>query len=98
MNLSQLSQHRHLLIRLAGTHVSLVNIDAAKTCEVKINLPANKFQQVTGRILRSEKLQDHNTFDAPGKIKPQTFTDASLSGNSLIVKLPPFSVVVLELK
>jgi alpha-N-arabinofuranosidase len=43
-------------------------------------------------------IQDHNTFDDPNKIKPQTFTDAKLNGSDLEVKLPPFSVVVLELK
>ncbi|MGH2566623.1 MAG: alpha-L-arabinofuranosidase C-terminal domain-containing protein [Ginsengibacter sp.] len=43
-------------------------------------------------------MQDHNTFDNPDKIKPQTFSDAKLNGSDLTVKLPPFSVVVLELK
>jgi alpha-N-arabinofuranosidase len=80
------------------THISLVNIDVKKLQDITIDIRAGKFSSVTGRILTSQKLQDHNTFDSPDKIKPVVFKDATLSNNSLKVKLPPFSVVVLELK
>jgi len=43
-------------------------------------------------------LQDHNSFDNPVKVKPSVFNNAVLNGNSVSVKLPPFSVVVLTLK
>jgi alpha-N-arabinofuranosidase len=79
------------------THISLVNIDTKNVQEVTIDLRGVKFSSVSGRILTSSVLQDHNTFETPGKIKPDTFKDATLS-NNLKVKLPPFSVVVLELK
>ncbi len=80
------------------THVSLVNIDASKTQEVTIDVRGGKYSSVTGRLLTSGKLQDFNTFEQPGKIKPVAFKDASFSGGILKVKLPPHSVVVLELK
>jgi alpha-N-arabinofuranosidase len=83
---------------LGRTHISLVNIDAKKDQEVTIALKGGKYNTVTGRILISAKLQDFNSFSSPDKIKPQTFKGASLKGNSLQVKMPPFSVVVLELK
>jgi alpha-N-arabinofuranosidase len=79
-------------------HISLVNIDAHNTQDVTIDLGDLKSNSVTGRILRSEKLQDYNSFDHPDKIKPQTFSNAKLNGSQLQVKIPPFSVVVLELK
>ena len=83
----------------SGTvHISLVNIDARNEQEVKIDLQGLSESSVTGRILRSDKLQDHNTFDDPQKIKPAPFAGAGLNGSSLSVKMPPFSVVVLELK
>jgi alpha-N-arabinofuranosidase len=53
---------------------------------------------VTGRILQSGALQDHNSFEQPEKIKPAEFRKAVLKGKELSVSLPPFSVVVLELK
>jgi alpha-N-arabinofuranosidase len=79
-------------------HISLVNIDSKNEQEVIIDLGDLPAKSVTGRILRSDKLQDHNTFDVPGKIKPIAFNKAALNGKNLTVKLPPFSVVVLEIK
>jgi alpha-L-arabinofuranosidase len=80
------------------THISLVNIDMNKSQDINVDVSKYKFSNVTGRILTSSKVQDHNTFDNPDKVKPAAFTGASLKGNNLSVKLPPFSVVVLELK
>ncbi len=80
------------------THVTLVNIDPKKSNDISIDVQASKFKGVKGRILTSKSIQDHNTFDAPNKITPAAFKGASLKGNNLNVKLPPFSVVVLELK
>jgi len=79
-------------------HISLVNIDAHSEQEITIELGDLSAKSVTGRVLRSEKLQDHNSFDNPGKVKPSVFNNAVLNGNSVSVKLPPFSVVVLTLK
>jgi alpha-N-arabinofuranosidase len=80
------------------THISLVNIDAKSNQEIKIELRGAKYSSVTGRILTSEKLQDHNSFEAPQKVKPAAFKQAMLTGNTLTVTLPSHSVVVLELK
>ncbi|GAA4397719.1 alpha-L-arabinofuranosidase C-terminal domain-containing protein [Nibrella viscosa] len=79
------------------THISVVNIDAGKPQEITVNLKGMKASGVTGRILTSAKVQDHNTFDNPAKVKPVAFTGARLNGDNLTVTLPPVSVVVLEL-
>ena len=79
-------------------HISLVNIDAKKAQEISIDVRGANFKNVKGRILTSAKIQDHNTFENPEKIKPVEFKEANLKGNTLTVKIPPFSVVVLELK
>jgi alpha-L-arabinofuranosidase len=83
---------------LGVTHVSLVNIDAQKQQEITIDISGGKYSSVLGRVLSSAKLQDCNTFEAPDKIKPAAFKDAVLKGTTLTVKMPPFSVVVLEMK
>jgi alpha-L-arabinofuranosidase len=80
------------------THISLVNIDPKNRQPVNVLLDGGKFKSVTGRILASASLQDHNTFEEPEKIKPAVFKDGQLKGNSLTLSLPPFSVVVLELQ
>jgi alpha-N-arabinofuranosidase len=79
-------------------HISLVNIDAKATQEISVDIEGGNYKTVSGRILTADKLQDHNTFETPAKIKPTTFQGATLNGKTLNVKLPPFSVVVLALK
>jgi alpha-L-arabinofuranosidase len=83
---------------LGRTHISLVNIDANKEQTVTLNIDGGTYRGISGRILASGKLQDHNSFDHPNKIQPAMYTGAALKGSVLSVKLPPFSVVVLELK
>jgi alpha-L-arabinofuranosidase len=81
-----------------ASHISLVNIDARNAQEVVIDVARLKSKNVSGRILTSGKLQDMNSFEIPDKLKPAPFSGASLKGTTLTVKMPPFSVVVLELK
>ncbi|CAN5277359.1 alpha-L-arabinofuranosidase AbfB [soil metagenome] len=81
-----------------AVHISLVNIDVNNTQTVNINIPGEKKITVKGRILHSQKIQDHNTFEEPEKIKPSTFTDFSNNNNKLSLSLPPASVIVLYMK
>jgi alpha-N-arabinofuranosidase len=80
------------------THISLVNVDANNTQDVSIEVNGASFRTITGRILTSDKMQNYNSFDNPDKIKPASFTGVSLSGSVITLKIPAFSVVVLELK
>lgn len=83
---------------VGNVHVSMANIDMNKAQEVSIDLSDYQLTSVKGRILTSAKVQDRNTFENPNKIKPVAFNGAGISGNTLKVSIPPFSVVVLELK
>ena len=47
--------------------------------------------------MTSKNVQDHNTFDNPTKVVPKSFNKATLSGDNLVVNMPPHSVIVLEL-
>jgi alpha-N-arabinofuranosidase len=80
-----------------NVHISFVNIDPNNIQEVSISLRGMSAQSATGRILTG-KIQDHNTFDQPDKLSPAVFSDVRIKDNQLTVKLPPVSVVVLELK
>jgi len=79
------------------THISVVNIDAKKSHEVTIDFSGEKYKSVKGRILKSDKIQNHNTFENPNLIKPAEYTGASLKNGMVTMTIPPFSVVVLEL-
>lgn len=80
------------------THISLVNIDGKNAQDITVDIKGAKYTSVTGRVLSSPKIQDHNTFETPDKVKPAAFKGATLSAGKLAVKVPAFSVVVLELK
>ncbi len=80
------------------THISVVNIDPNKEHTVTINVNGAGFTSISGKILKSEKMQDHNTFSNPDKIVPAVYNDAKLDGNKITMKLPGTSVVVLALK
>ncbi|UII27127.1 alpha-N-arabinofuranosidase [Fulvivirga maritima] len=81
-----------------AVHISLVNIDSKKEQTIEVDLAALNMKDITGTILTSAKLQDHNTFEKPENIKPAAFKDFKSKKGKLSVKMPPFSVVVLELK
>ena len=79
-------------------HISLSNVDLQNAQEVTINLQGMNAKKVTGEILTSANINDHNTFDKPDLVKPVVFNGATISGNVLKVKLPAKSIVTLELQ
>lgn len=79
-------------------HVSIVNVDMKGTRTVNLDLRGFDFKTVTGMILSSAKIQDHNTFDQPNKVIPREFKSIRTSKGKVKVDMPPFSVVVLEIK
>jgi alpha-L-arabinofuranosidase len=79
-------------------HISVVNVNPSKQISVRCamtNVAANK---ITGKILTSKHMQDHNTFDEPNNVTIREFTQFKTAGNELQIDLPSKSVVVLELK
>jgi alpha-N-arabinofuranosidase len=52
---------------------------------------------VAGRVLTANKMTAHNTFEAPDSVCPAPFEGATLGGDGLTVRMPPKSIVVLEL-
>ena len=77
-------------------HVSLVNIDSKNGHSVEFSLNNLGIKALTGTILSSEKLQDHNTFDNPNKVQPKDFKEFKVKNGTLSMVVPTFSVVVLE--
>lgn len=79
-------------------HVSLVNMDAKQTKDVAVEIQGAKAKTVTGRILTSGNLNDHNTFEKPEAVKPKPYSDARLADGKISIRIPPYSVIVLEVK
>lgn len=79
-------------------HISLVNIDSKNVHKIEIDLQQLGVRNVSGTILTSPKLQDHNTFDKPTLIQPTVFKGFETKKGKLEIIIPAFSVVVLEIK
>lgn len=79
-------------------HISLVNIHPREKQVVTLKADGLQGGAVSGTILTSATLSDHNTFAKPAAVVPVAFRDAKFKKEILEVVLPPASVVVLELK
>ncbi|WP_367392651.1 alpha-N-arabinofuranosidase [Lewinella sp. LCG006] len=78
-----------------AVHFSLVNIDAEKVHTIELDVAALNLSKVSGEILTSAALQDHNTFEHPDKIMPKAFTKTTFKAGKIQLEVPPFSVIVL---
>ncbi|MDR3194708.1 MAG: alpha-N-arabinofuranosidase [Tannerella sp.] len=79
-------------------HLALVNLDPNRTQTVESELRGVNAKSVSGKILTAEKITDHNTFERPDVVGVKDFKDARLSKNTLSVRLPAKSVVMLEIE
>jgi alpha-N-arabinofuranosidase len=77
--------------------VSIVNIDPVNSIDLRFDMPGVQALNVSAQVITSEKFTDHNTFDQPGKVKPATFAGVKKSKESLSVKLPSKSIVMIRL-
>ena len=97
--------------KAGALHLSLVNTNpnapATVTCTL-VGLGAGgggaKNKTATGRVLTAPAINSINTFDAPRTVEPKPFdgakfTDAkNANAATLIVTMPPRSIVILEIK
>jgi len=77
--------------------IALVNVFPTESATIQCAIEGITLTSTSGQILTASAMDAHNTFEAPDNVKPASFTDASIQEGKLIVKLPPLSIVVLEL-
>ena len=82
----------------SAVHLSLANTSPAQAVTLTVKLAGLAPKSVTGRVLTAPAMNAHNTFEAPDAVQPAAFGGAALKGDTLEVKLPAKSVVVLTLK
>ena len=78
-------------------HISLSNVDLNNEQQITIELPGLKAKAVTGEILTSKNIADHNTFDHPDTVNVTAFKGAKLNKGTLQVTLPAKSIVTLSI-
>lgn len=80
------------------THITLTNMDLDSERNVNIDFSNTKINNVSGKILTANSINDYNTFEKPDMVKPQIFADAKVINGKLNIKLPSKSIVLLEIK
>lgn len=82
----------------SAVHLSLANTSPSEPATLAVKLAGIAPKSVAGRVLTAPTLDAHNTFAAPDAVQPAAFAGATLRGDTLEVKLPAKSVVVLALR
>jgi alpha-N-arabinofuranosidase len=82
----------------SAVHLSLANSSPTQVATLTVKLAGLAAKSAAGRILTAAAMNAHNTFDAPNAVQPAAFNGATVKGDTLELKLPAKSVVVLALK
>jgi alpha-N-arabinofuranosidase len=78
-------------------HLTIVNIDPANAIDLQVDVPGTQSLKASAQILTSDKFTDHNTFEKPGTLKPVAFAGVKKTGDSVGMKIPAKSLVVITL-
>ena len=78
-------------------HLSVCNLDPNREARLSCLFRGAQLSSVTGRVMTADAINAHNTFQEPDAVCPAPFEDARLEGDTLSARLPPRSVLVLEL-
>ncbi len=79
-------------------HITISNADPNTEQSVSFDIRGASVSNATGKVLTAKELNAHNTFENPDVVKTADFKDMKLSKNTLTVKLPSKSVVMIEMK
>ena len=75
--------------------LSVVNTNADSPVEAAVNLTGAKANAVSLKVLASDDIHAHNTFDSPDSVRPQAVSIGA-SGNQWTHVFPPASVSVFD--
>ena len=77
--------------------LTAVNEDIAKDLEFDVKLSGGQLRGIIGRRLWSANVRDHNSFEAPEKVKA-TSLNISATSNELRLQLPAHSISAFEIQ
>ena len=77
--------------------LALAHVDPNSPVDITIDMPGVAARSATGEVLTADRVDSINSFEAPDAVAPQPFS-ASAKDGSLVLRLPPHSVTVLNLE
>ena len=78
-------------------NITLTNLSADKAYDISGILVDTNCKSVQAKIL-SGKINDHNTFDNPMRVKTEEFSDIKLAGGNLEFTIPSSSVMLIQVQ
>ena len=78
-------------------HITIVNADPNREQSVECDLGKVTVKNISGKVLTSARINDHNTFENPDNVTVKDFKGAKIDRGTLSIQLPSKSVVMLEL-
>ncbi|MDF2878140.1 MAG: alpha-N-arabinofuranosidase [Clostridia bacterium] len=75
-------------------NMTICNTDLNEAKTIEGMLQGFEIKEVKGRVL-SDKMDAHNTFEEPNKVKLEVFDGVNFTGEDFKVKVPPCSIVQL---
>ena len=78
--------------------ISLANVSLDKAQNIDVDIEDAGIKNISGEILTSKNIGDYNDFNNPNVVKPVPFKDVKVKRNTLKVKIPAKSIVVLNIK
>lgn len=79
-------------------NVTLCNLNPNAAADLACDLQGAKAFKISARVLTTETMQAHNTFEQPDVVKPVEFLNFKLTAGGFTAKLPAKSVVALVLE
>ncbi len=76
--------------------VSLTNLDADRPAEVAIDLRGGSIGTPTARVLTADRIQDHNTAEAPDTIAPRPFDGVTATDRGIALTVPPHAFLTVR--
>lgn len=78
-------------------HISLANLNPGREIPVSCLIEGLVAGKISGEVLTSAAMNDFNSFENPGKVKPAVFDNFRMKDGRLTVNMPSRSVVVIEI-
>ena len=79
-------------------HLTISNLDASKPANLEIEVRGHSPANASARVLTSDALTGHNTFDTPDAVVPKPLSDITIDGALVSLELPARSVTALEVQ
>jgi alpha-N-arabinofuranosidase len=83
--------------KAGNINISIVNIDPNVAVDIQLDIPGLSARSIAASVITSAQFTDHNTFEKPETIKPEKFNGARKTRDTLSVKMPAKSIVLVTL-